>query len=145
MNSLCVCFRCWAVLEIVPQTSLPERRTAEEMTTQSDSSSLSAPHSSVSPLLYSNISLEEWVFTLYAFSPLVTGLLLYPGSYCLDIFSDNKVTYDCRSAFSGHFFVFHLFLRRQQMNQGLSHKRLAWFVVTCLHSHFLVILVFLWQ
>ncbi|XP_067454042.1 uncharacterized protein si:ch211-51h4.2 isoform X1 [Thunnus thynnus] len=49
---------CWAVLEIVPQTSLPERRTVEEMTTQQPSS-LSDPHSSVSPLLYSNISLEE--------------------------------------------------------------------------------------
>ncbi|CAK6976726.1 uncharacterized protein si:ch211-51h4.2 isoform X1 [Scomber scombrus] len=50
---------CWAVLEIVPQTSLPERHTAEEMTNQPDSSSLSTPHSSVSPLLYCNISLEE--------------------------------------------------------------------------------------
>ncbi|XP_051233771.1 uncharacterized protein si:ch211-51h4.2 isoform X3 [Dicentrarchus labrax] len=50
---------CWAVLEIVPQTSLPERRTAGETTTQPDSSSLSGPHSAVSPLLYSNISLEE--------------------------------------------------------------------------------------
>ncbi|KAM7388768.1 hypothetical protein PAMP_024918 [Pampus punctatissimus] len=51
--------RCWAVLEIVPQTSLPERRMAEDMTLQPDSSSLSAPHSSSSPLLLSNISLEE--------------------------------------------------------------------------------------
>ncbi|XP_076579246.1 uncharacterized protein LOC143315754 [Chaetodon auriga] len=50
---------CWAVLEIVPQTSLPERRMAPETTAQPDSSSLSGPHSSVSPLLYSNISLEE--------------------------------------------------------------------------------------
>uniref|UniRef100_UPI0037E9C260 uncharacterized protein n=1 Tax=Semicossyphus pulcher TaxID=241346 RepID=UPI0037E9C260 len=50
---------CWAVLEIVPQTSLPERRMAAETTTQPDSSSLSGPPSSVSPLSYSNISLEE--------------------------------------------------------------------------------------
>ncbi|XP_070817532.1 uncharacterized protein [Chaetodon trifascialis] len=50
---------CWAVLEIVPQTSLPERRMAAETTAQPDSSSLSGPHASVSPLLYSNISLEE--------------------------------------------------------------------------------------
>nr|XP_046246500.1 uncharacterized protein si:ch211-51h4.2 isoform X2 [Scatophagus argus] len=50
---------CWAVLEIVPQTSLPERQMAAEMTAQPDSSSPSAPHSSISPLLYSNISLEE--------------------------------------------------------------------------------------
>ncbi|XP_074523581.1 uncharacterized protein LOC141788590 [Halichoeres trimaculatus] len=46
---------CWAVLEIVPQTSLPERRMAAETTSQPDSSSPSAV-----PLLpYSNISLEE--------------------------------------------------------------------------------------
>ncbi|KAI3368433.1 hypothetical protein L3Q82_025446, partial [Scortum barcoo] len=51
--------RCWAVLEIVPQTSLPERQTAAETTTQPDSSSLPAPHSSTSPPLFSNISLEE--------------------------------------------------------------------------------------
>ncbi|XP_019112010.1 uncharacterized protein si:ch211-51h4.2 isoform X2 [Larimichthys crocea] len=50
---------CWAVLKIVPQTSLPERRMAAEMTTQPDYSNLSYSHSSISPLLYSNISLEE--------------------------------------------------------------------------------------
>ncbi|GAA6230917.1 uncharacterized protein LOC108878822 isoform X2 [Lates japonicus] len=50
---------CWAVLEIVPQTSLPERRTAVETTAQPDTSSLPGPHSSAPPLLYSNISLEE--------------------------------------------------------------------------------------
>ncbi|KAM4739997.1 uncharacterized protein FYW61_004252 [Anableps anableps] len=48
---------CWAVLEIVPQTSLPERRMAT--TTQPTSSSPSAPPSSASPLVFSNISLEE--------------------------------------------------------------------------------------
>ncbi|XP_059197641.1 uncharacterized protein si:ch211-51h4.2 [Centropristis striata] len=41
---------CWAVLEIVPQTSIPERHLSAETTTQHDPSS---------PLLYSNISLEE--------------------------------------------------------------------------------------
>ncbi|XP_069578455.1 uncharacterized protein [Brachyistius frenatus] len=50
---------CWAVLEIVPQTSLPERRTAAETTARPDSSSPSGPPSSLSPLLYTNISLEE--------------------------------------------------------------------------------------
>ncbi|XP_038572758.1 uncharacterized protein si:ch211-51h4.2 isoform X2 [Micropterus salmoides] len=49
---------CWAVLEIVPQTSLPERWMVAE-TTKPNTSSLSGPHSSISPLLYSNISLEE--------------------------------------------------------------------------------------
>ncbi|XP_023284976.1 uncharacterized protein LOC111671956 [Seriola lalandi dorsalis] len=49
---------CWAVLEIVPQTSLPERWMAVE-TTQRDSSSPAVPHSSTPSLLYSNISLEE--------------------------------------------------------------------------------------
>ncbi|KAK2836034.1 hypothetical protein Q5P01_016518 [Channa striata] len=49
---------CWAVLEIVPQTSLPERQTVER-TTQPVSSSPPGPHSSSSPLLYSNISLEQ--------------------------------------------------------------------------------------
>ncbi|XP_047231688.1 uncharacterized protein si:ch211-51h4.2 isoform X2 [Girardinichthys multiradiatus] len=50
---------CWAVLEIVPQTSLPERRMAAETTTRPTSSSPSAPPSSTFPLLFSNISLEE--------------------------------------------------------------------------------------
>ncbi|XP_032381446.1 uncharacterized protein LOC116695344 isoform X2 [Etheostoma spectabile] len=50
---------CWAVLEIVPQTSIPERRLAAETTTQPGPSNLSGPHSSASRLLYSNISLEE--------------------------------------------------------------------------------------
>ncbi|XP_022071983.1 uncharacterized protein si:ch211-51h4.2 [Acanthochromis polyacanthus] len=50
---------CWAVLEIVPQTSLPERRMAAETTTQPDYSSPSGPPSSVSPHFYSNISLEQ--------------------------------------------------------------------------------------
>ncbi|KAM4574275.1 uncharacterized protein V3H82_008949 isoform 2-T2 [Fundulus diaphanus] len=50
---------CWAVLEIVPQTSLPERRMAAASTLQATSSSLSTPSSSASPLLFSNISLEE--------------------------------------------------------------------------------------
>ncbi|XP_071343425.1 uncharacterized protein [Trachinotus anak] len=49
---------CWAVLEIVPQTSLPERWMAVE-TTQHDSSSPAVPRPSAPPLLYSNISLEE--------------------------------------------------------------------------------------
>ncbi|KAG7220486.1 hypothetical protein INR49_018171 [Caranx melampygus] len=49
---------CWAVLEIVPQTSLPERWMAVE-TTQRDSSSPAGPHSTSPPLRYSNISLEE--------------------------------------------------------------------------------------
>ncbi|XP_044054518.1 uncharacterized protein si:ch211-51h4.2 isoform X2 [Siniperca chuatsi] len=49
---------CWAVLEIVPQTSIPERRPTAEAA-QPNSSSLSGPRSSISPLLYSNISLEE--------------------------------------------------------------------------------------
>lgn len=47
---------CWAVLEIVPQTS--DQRTAGEMTTHSVPSSLSAPGSSGSPQLFTNISLE---------------------------------------------------------------------------------------
>ncbi|XP_030582507.1 uncharacterized protein LOC115778558 isoform X2 [Archocentrus centrarchus] len=50
---------CWAVLEIVPQTSLPERRMAAEKTTRPDYSSPSGPPSTVSSQLYSNISLEE--------------------------------------------------------------------------------------
>ncbi|KAM8745339.1 uncharacterized protein AB9X84_016587 [Acanthopagrus schlegelii] len=50
---------CWAVLEIVPQTSLSERRTPAETTTHPDFGSLPGPPPSVSPLLYSNISLEE--------------------------------------------------------------------------------------
>ncbi|XP_049444016.1 uncharacterized protein si:ch211-51h4.2 [Epinephelus fuscoguttatus] len=50
---------CWAVLEIVPQTSIPERRLAAETTTQPDPASLFGPPPSVSPLQYSNISLEE--------------------------------------------------------------------------------------
>ncbi|KAM7013000.1 uncharacterized protein LKV04_000478 [Tautogolabrus adspersus] len=50
---------CWAVLEIVPQTSLPERRMATETAARPDSSGLPASQSSVSPLIYSNISLEE--------------------------------------------------------------------------------------
>ncbi|XP_030288072.1 uncharacterized protein LOC115590789 isoform X2 [Sparus aurata] len=50
---------CWAVLEIVPQTSLSERRTPAETMTHPDSSIPPGPPSSVSPLLYSNISLEE--------------------------------------------------------------------------------------
>ncbi|XP_041646404.1 uncharacterized protein si:ch211-51h4.2 [Cheilinus undulatus] len=50
---------CWAVLEIVPQTSLPERRMAAETTPQPQASSLPGPQSSISPLTYSNISLEE--------------------------------------------------------------------------------------
>ncbi|CAJ1059677.1 uncharacterized protein si:ch211-51h4.2 [Xyrichtys novacula] len=50
---------CWAVLEIVPQTSLPEKRIAAEMTTQLDSSNPSGPQSPTSPISYSNISLEE--------------------------------------------------------------------------------------
>ncbi|XP_035863574.1 uncharacterized protein si:ch211-51h4.2 isoform X3 [Sander lucioperca] len=50
---------CWAVLEIVPQTSIPERWLAAETTTQPGPSNLSGPHSSASRVLYSNISLEE--------------------------------------------------------------------------------------
>ncbi|XP_035997508.1 uncharacterized protein si:ch211-51h4.2 isoform X2 [Fundulus heteroclitus] len=50
---------CWAVLEIVPQTSLPERRMAVASSLQATSSNLSTPSSSASPLLFSNISLEE--------------------------------------------------------------------------------------
>ncbi|XP_026201755.1 uncharacterized protein si:ch211-51h4.2 isoform X2 [Anabas testudineus] len=50
---------CWAVLEIVPQTSLPDQQMAVKTTTQPDSSSPPASHSSITPLLYSNISLEE--------------------------------------------------------------------------------------
>ncbi|XP_034738218.1 uncharacterized protein si:ch211-51h4.2 isoform X2 [Etheostoma cragini] len=50
---------CWAVLEIVPQTSMTEKRLAAETTTQPGPSNLSSPHSSASRLLYSNISLEE--------------------------------------------------------------------------------------
>ncbi|XP_029988009.1 uncharacterized protein LOC115417931 [Sphaeramia orbicularis] len=45
---------CWAVLEIVPQTSLPERH----MMTP-DPSSPPVPLASASPLLYNNISLEQ--------------------------------------------------------------------------------------
>ncbi|XP_038131434.1 uncharacterized protein LOC119776876 [Cyprinodon tularosa] len=41
---------CWAVLEIVPQTSLPEKRTAPPT---------SAQPTSTPPLLFSNISLEQ--------------------------------------------------------------------------------------
>ncbi|XP_036969595.1 uncharacterized protein si:ch211-51h4.2 isoform X2 [Acanthopagrus latus] len=52
---------CWAVLEIVPQTSLSERRTPAETTTHPDLGSLPGPPPSVSPLLYSNISLEDLV------------------------------------------------------------------------------------
>ncbi|XP_047444336.1 uncharacterized protein si:ch211-51h4.2 [Mugil cephalus] len=47
---------CWAVLEIVPQTSLPERPLVTETTAQPDSR---GPPSSASPSLYTNISLEE--------------------------------------------------------------------------------------
>ncbi|XP_035502970.1 uncharacterized protein si:ch211-51h4.2 isoform X2 [Scophthalmus maximus] len=50
---------CWAVLEIVPQTSLPERRVAVETSTRPDAGGPPAPHSAAPPLLYSNISLEE--------------------------------------------------------------------------------------
>ncbi|KAM4629293.1 uncharacterized protein ACJ7VT_001639 [Polymixia lowei] len=52
---------CWAVLEIVPQTSSPERRMAAETVAQSSSSSPGwlASSSSAHPLVYSNISLEE--------------------------------------------------------------------------------------
>ncbi|XP_005938680.1 uncharacterized protein si:ch211-51h4.2 isoform X1 [Simochromis diagramma] len=50
---------CWAVLEIVPQTSFPERRMTPETTTRPDYSSPSGPPSSVSSQKYSNISLEE--------------------------------------------------------------------------------------
>nr|XP_019936133.1 PREDICTED: uncharacterized protein LOC109625363 [Paralichthys olivaceus] len=50
---------CWAVLEIVPQTSLPEMRTAVETSTHLDSSSPPGQRASAPPLLYSNISLEE--------------------------------------------------------------------------------------
>lgn len=57
--SVGVCCRCWAVLEIVPQTSSPERRMAAETTSQAGSSSPTGPPPSASSLLYSNISLEE--------------------------------------------------------------------------------------
>lgn len=57
--SVGVCFRCWAVLEIVPQTSSPERRMAAETTSRADPSGPTGPPPSVSSLLYSNISLEE--------------------------------------------------------------------------------------
>ncbi|XP_041862943.1 uncharacterized protein si:ch211-51h4.2 isoform X2 [Melanotaenia boesemani] len=50
---------CWAVLEIVPQTSLPERRMATNTTTSPTSSSTSARPTSVHPQLFSNISLEN--------------------------------------------------------------------------------------
>ncbi|KAG7514481.1 hypothetical protein JOB18_035014 [Solea senegalensis] len=50
---------CWAVLEIVPQTSLPERHLADETTAQPDASSPPGSHSSAHILLHSNISLEE--------------------------------------------------------------------------------------
>ncbi|XP_035502972.1 uncharacterized protein si:ch211-51h4.2 isoform X4 [Scophthalmus maximus] len=50
---------CWAVLEIVPQTSLPERRVAVETSTRPDAGGPPAPHSAAPPLLYSNISLED--------------------------------------------------------------------------------------
>ncbi|XP_023194686.1 uncharacterized protein LOC102222825 isoform X2 [Xiphophorus maculatus] len=49
---------CWAVLEIVPQTS-PQRRMATDTTTLPTSSSPPAPPSSAHPLLISNVSLEE--------------------------------------------------------------------------------------
>ncbi|XP_007554708.2 uncharacterized protein LOC103139814 isoform X2 [Poecilia formosa] len=50
---------CWAVLEIVPQTSSPERRMATGTTTPPTSSSPPGPPSSALPLLISNVSLEE--------------------------------------------------------------------------------------
>ncbi|XP_034438052.1 uncharacterized protein si:ch211-51h4.2 [Hippoglossus hippoglossus] len=50
---------CWAVLEIVPQTSSPETRTAVGTSTHLDSNSTHGQHASAPPLLYSNISLEE--------------------------------------------------------------------------------------
>lgn len=75
--SVGVCFRCWAVLEIVPQTSSPERRTSAETTSQVDSSSPTGPPPSISSLLYSNISLEEWVCPLKALSsPFVSSNII---------------------------------------------------------------------
>ncbi|XP_029906404.1 uncharacterized protein LOC115358517 [Myripristis murdjan] len=51
---------CWAVLEIVPQTSAPERRmTAEIARSNSSSHGPLAPPSSADLPLYSNISLEQ--------------------------------------------------------------------------------------
>ncbi|XP_062250778.1 uncharacterized protein si:ch211-51h4.2 [Platichthys flesus] len=47
---------CWAVLEIVPQTSLPELRTAVGTNTHLESNSTPGP---AHLLIYSNISLEE--------------------------------------------------------------------------------------
>ncbi|KAM4548475.1 uncharacterized protein PAE49_016716 isoform 2-T2 [Odontesthes bonariensis] len=50
---------CWAVLEIVPQTSIPERRMTADTAAEHASNSPSAHPSSVFPQLYSNISLEN--------------------------------------------------------------------------------------
>ncbi|XP_024909985.1 uncharacterized protein LOC103376826 [Cynoglossus semilaevis] len=50
---------CWAVLEIVPQTSSQQRHETLETTSQNLTGSLRGPQTSSKVMLYSNISLDE--------------------------------------------------------------------------------------